>query len=42
MRGYYIDSFIIFFLQELWMWIALVYPSKNGISFPHTLREGDA
>lgn len=44
MRGYHIDSFIIFFLEELCMWIAseLVYPSRNGISFPHTLREGDA
>lgn len=43
MLGSHIDSFIIFFLETLWMWIASesVHPSSDGISFPHTLRKGD-
>lgn len=44
MLGYHIDSSIIFFLEALWLRIASesVYPSRNEISFPHTLRGGDA
>lgn len=40
----HINSFVLFLLEALSMWIASesVYPSKNGIRFAHTLRKDDA